>query len=144
VPRFRVRVALSAAVAMLASVGFATVVVAAPAQASTPHCTSSKFVFTDSFYEHRVPSVASSNSHACTLSYGDEGEGVRTLQWVLNKCNGADLTIDRKFGSATKSALQKAQRDSGVEDDGIYGSDTRAAILWAKYRDGGFAGCRWW
>lgn len=130
--------------AVVAAAGGVGVAIAAPATSATAHCGYSR-VFYGSVYDMRLPTISSTNhSYACQLSYGDSGEGVRTLQWILNKCYGAGLTIDKQFGSKTRAALQRVQNAEGVDDDGIYGSDTRAAMKVPKYIDGQYIHCGDW
>jgi len=115
-----------------------------PASSATAHCGDSRVIWNGT-YDLRVPTISKSNpSSSCLLSYGDRGEGVRTLQWVMNKCYDAGLTIDESFGSRTRDALIKVQKDRGVKADGIYGADTRAAMNWALYLNGQFRKCGKW
>lgn len=61
---------------------------------------------------------------------------VKALQNVLNSLFSAGLTVDGKYGSATKSAVMRAQRtmyNYGIESmksqDGLYGDSTRVAMV---------------
>ena len=61
---------------------------------------------------------------------------VKALQNVLNSLFSAGLTVDGKYGNATKSAVMRAQRtmyNYGIESmksqDGLYGYSTRAAMV---------------
>lgn len=123
---------------------------AAPANSATPHCGYSKLMYIQMAtgnYVARIETISKSNdSWHCQLSYGDRGEGVRTLQWTLNKCYNAGLTIDQIFGPKTREALMSAQRKAEVNDDGIYGPNTRGALLRPTYTysHGDYAGCRSW
>lgn len=58
---------------------------------------------------------------------------VVALQEVLNTVFGANLTVDGKLGPNTTSAIKKAQQKIGVTVDGVYGTQTRNAII--KYID---------
>lgn len=63
-----------------------------------------------------------------TLKKGSRGNGVKWLQWQLNKVAGANLKIDGDFGAATQSAVLAFQKDMKLETDGIVGKDTRTAL----------------
>lgn len=52
-------------------------------------------------------------------------EDVKKLQYVLNEVFGANIKEDGSYGSATKSAVKKAQKTIGVDQDGYYGPTTR-------------------
>lgn len=61
---------------------------------------------------------------------------VKALQNVLNSLFGAGLTVDGKYGNATKSSVMRAQRTmynygigSMKSQDGLYGYSTRAAMV---------------
>lgn len=61
---------------------------------------------------------------------------VKALQNALNSLFSAGLTVDGKYGSATKSAVMRAQRtmyNYGIESmksqDGLYGDSTRVAMV---------------
>lgn len=61
---------------------------------------------------------------------------VKALQNVLNSLFSAGLTVDGKYGNATKSSVMRAQRtmyNYGIESmksqDGLYGYSTRAAMV---------------
>ena len=65
------------------------------------------------------------------LSYGATGDGVRWLQWYLNRLGYLDTPqeIDGIFGARTQAALENFQRDAGIRADGIAGRVTRAALI---------------
>ncbi len=65
------------------------------------------------------------------LSYGATGDGVRWLQWYLNRLGYLDTPqeIDGIFGAKTQAALEAFQRDAGIRADGIAGRVTRAALI---------------
>jgi hypothetical protein len=54
-------------------------------------------------------------------------DNVKALQADLNKL-GSDLTIDGSIGANTRRAIRAFQRAHGLNDDGIAGPDTWAAI----------------
>ncbi|MCL2876124.1 MAG: peptidoglycan-binding protein [Betaproteobacteria bacterium] len=64
---------------------------------------------------------------SAALKQGNSGEGVRWIQWHLNK-NGAGLTIDGSFGPATNTAVRNFQRNYELTIDGIVGPATRYAL----------------
>ena len=61
------------------------------------------------------------------IKYGSTGDGVKWVQWHLNK-SGAKLKVDGSFGNLTKSAVLKFQKSHGLVADGIVGSKTRAKL----------------
>ena len=63
-----------------------------------------------------------------TLSKGDKGEGVKSLQTMLNAVNSAGLNVDGSFGALTETALKNYQKHKGIAADGIYGPATKAAL----------------
>lgn len=66
------------------------------------------------------------------------GDDVRDLQARLNALGFAAGKHDGIFGPATAAALHDFQRDLGIEDDGLAGFDTLAALrrLWIVTRTG--------
>lgn len=65
-----------------------------------------------------------------TLRYGSRGEGVKWMQWQLNKW-GVCLDVDGIYGNDTKGAVLEFQRSvftDKKEWDGICGSKTRAKL----------------
>jgi len=58
------------------------------------------------------------------LRLGDEGEDVRYLQETLNSKFGAQLSVDGKYGRATKAFVADYQRSKGLQPDGNTGPDT--------------------
>ena len=65
------------------------------------------------------------------LSKDDRGEEVRALQ-ILLMGRGYDVGkagADGEFGTATRNAVIKYQRDHGLDADGIAGKDTITALM---------------
>lgn len=61
--------------------------------------------------------------------YGNmTSDDVMDLQDVLRTVFGAQIDNDGKYGPATKSAVTAVQQKLGVEDDGLYGKNTRDAM----------------
>jgi peptidoglycan hydrolase-like protein with peptidoglycan-binding domain len=87
-----------------------TTMMAASPAAALPTCNSHRI-----YQEANVPSVASSGSVNC--------------EYTLNYCYGENLRQDGIFGSGTRAALIWAQREAGTAADGVYGPNTRRAIL---------------
>lgn len=78
----------------------------------------------------------------CLMDRGAQSSSVAMLQRSLNVCYGSRLDFslaeDGIFGYATERALQAAQRDEGIEDDGVYGKDSRTNLLWEFTRGGSY------
>lgn len=62
-----------------------------------------------------------------TYRRGSSGDGVRNLQMQLNQ-NGANITVDGIYGSATENAVRNYQRQKGLSVDGIAGNQTLSAL----------------
>lgn len=59
-----------------------------------------------------------------TLRYGSKGADVKKLQKALNNDFDEVLKVDGIFGSGTKHALIRAQREKRISADGIFGPQT--------------------
>lgn len=62
-----------------------------------------------------------------TLKRGSTGSEVRELQTLLNN-NGANLSVDGKFGPKTLAAVTSYQKANGLTVDGIVGKNTWGAL----------------
>lgn len=62
-----------------------------------------------------------------TIRKGAKGPAVAAMQGLLNR-HGYNLEADGKFGGKTELALKDFQREKGLEDDGICGPLTWAAL----------------
>jgi len=62
------------------------------------------------------------------LREGSSGEEVKHLQRGLNATLGSGLTVDGRFGAATKSAVVAYQRSRGLAADGVVGPATWGAL----------------
>lgn len=62
-----------------------------------------------------------------TLRKGSKGDDVICLQHLLN-VEGYKVTIDGDFGAKTETAVKMYQKAHGLEDDGIVGNKTWAAL----------------
>lgn len=65
------------------------------------------------------------------LKRGTNGDPVKALQILLigNNCSCGSYGADGDFGSATKGAVEKYQRNNGLTADGIVGPRTWAKLL---------------
>ncbi|MBQ1349072.1 MAG: peptidoglycan-binding protein [Ruminococcus sp.] len=61
------------------------------------------------------------------IKMGSRGDGVRWVQWCLNK-TGAKLKVDGYFGVLTQAAVLRFQKKQKLAQDGIVGTKTRAAL----------------
>ena len=64
-----------------------------------------------------------------TLRTGSTGPAVQLLQLALHRAGYGTLETDGIFGPATRSALTRFQRESGLAADGIAGSQTHRALM---------------
>ncbi|MEU5362554.1 peptidoglycan-binding protein [Streptomyces sp. NPDC005925] len=63
-----------------------------------------------------------------TVKEGSSGDAVRAAQIQLN-AQGASLTADGEFGSATASAVRSFQQSKGLTADGVVGPDTWRTLI---------------
>ncbi|WP_349810717.1 peptidoglycan-binding protein [Xanthomonas dyei] len=68
-----------------------------------------------------------------TLRHGEQGGDVGKLQQDLNRlgvrdAQGNRLTEDGRFGDNTREAVMAFQKQHGLQQDGVVGRDTRAAL----------------
>jgi N-acetylmuramoyl-L-alanine amidase len=63
------------------------------------------------------------------LKLGSEGQDIPDLQFRLQSIGYYNLPIDKNFGSATRSAVQRFQKNNGIQSDGVVGPRT-----WAKLK----------
>ena len=62
------------------------------------------------------------------IKYGSTGNGVKWVQWYLNKAAGEKLAVDGIFGKLTQAAVLRFQKTHSLAVDGIVGSKTRAKL----------------
>jgi len=72
--------------------------------------------------------TASATIKASSLKKGDEGEDVTTLQQQLIALGYLKTAATGFFGAATKTAVQKFQKDAGLTADGVAGAKTLSAL----------------
>ena len=63
-----------------------------------------------------------------TLSPGDTGEQVKTLQRALTSLGYPPGKVDGTYGPSTQSAVQQFQAASGLTADGVVGQQTLTAL----------------
>lgn len=63
-----------------------------------------------------------------TLKDGSKGYAVLLLQRLLNTA-GYSVKEDKSFGPATEKVVMKFQKDVGLDDDGVVGTQTWTALL---------------
>jgi peptidoglycan hydrolase-like protein with peptidoglycan-binding domain len=63
-----------------------------------------------------------------TVKKGSKGNGVRWVQWQLNKRFGYNIDIDGSFGDQTDEVVRAFQRQFGLEDDGRVGPKTKEVL----------------
>jgi peptidoglycan hydrolase-like protein with peptidoglycan-binding domain len=125
----RRKIAVLAAAAAVVSAGITLV---SPGQAwATSSCTNVTQVALVSTNTAAVPSIGVDTDQVnCDLQYGISNTAVADLQRSLNKCYGEGLTQDGIYGSQTKAAVENVQSVLGISVDGIYGPQTGTAMKW--------------
>lgn len=68
------------------------------------------------------------NGQKPTLRFGDKGTWVGIAQHTVNGCGFGPLTINNDFDSATERVIREFQTSVGLDDDGVVGSLTWAAL----------------
>lgn len=141
---------LLAGAALAGSVALATPASAAPAPASPastalaepagtevlalPTCNGAAWIPVSTSPRRYLFVPVYNGSYACILQLGNYNNwGVVALQNALVRCYGQNIAIDGDFGSATKTALQNAQRREGIPADGVYGPQTNSVLNWPAY-----------
>ncbi|MCC4605985.1 peptidoglycan-binding protein [Xanthomonas campestris] len=79
---------------------------------------------------HSQPATPAGNG---TLRHGEQGSDVGKLQQDLNRlgvrdAQGNRLAEDGRFGDNTREAVMAFQKQHGLQQDGVVGRDTRAAL----------------
>lgn len=97
---------------------------------------SAQNLFSEDFEPDHVARVVSvSPAHPVpTLRKGSKGEAVRALQIRLRQLNYFSGAVDGKYGTRTMGAVIEFQSDHDLEEDGIYGRQTRDALATALPR----------
>ena len=72
-----------------------------------------------------TPSVRAPDT---TLSPGDTGPQVKTLQQALNSLGYSVGKVDGDYGPATQVAVEKFQVAKGIAEDGVVGPETLAKL----------------
>ncbi|GGQ67187.1 peptidoglycan-binding domain-containing protein [Couchioplanes azureus] len=129
---------LSTAAAVTGAVVALGLTPAGPALAATPVCSQAwQLKSVTGVIINFVPQAPGAKGNSkfqptCQLKRGHNNPGVGALQYTLNHCYNARLTIDGKFGPNTESALRAAQRKVGAKVDGIFGPDTRFRLKYVQ------------
>ncbi|BFU48029.1 peptidoglycan-binding domain-containing protein [Krasilnikovia sp. MM14-A1004] len=129
---------LSTAAAVTGAVVALGLAPAGPATAAAPACSQAwQLKSVTGVIINFVPEAPGTKANTrfeptCELTRGQSNAGVRGLQFTLNHCYNAGLTIDGKFGPGTESALRAAQRKVGAKVDGRFGPDTRFRLKYVQ------------
>lgn len=123
--RKTLRAALGTAVIIGASILGPAGTGASVASAARLSC-NTVFILQDAWVPGFYPSF---DPYNCELRRGDTGEAVKQLQNTMDICYREELVTDGQFGPATQAALRRVQAKAGTAADGIYGPNTRRAML---------------
>lgn len=98
----------------------------------------------------QTPWSRAGQTNRCLMEPGARHVGVEALQNSLKFCYGYNIAVDGIYGTNTKAALAGAQRQHGIADDGVYGPVTARNIVFAalkynpdRHRDE-LVNCRKW
>ena len=97
----------------------------APPPSSTPDAATTQTF--GARYGVPSPSAEQVRAGSATMGRGMGGESVRDMQTRLNAM-GANLAVDGKFGPATEAALKRFQQSNGIQQTGVLGRQTLAAL----------------
>lgn len=109
--------------------------------ASYPTCNSRKNVSVGASAYVSQPYYTTTGSRNCILQYGNSSTAVNALQHALIYCYDHDIDNDGIFGSETRAALRQVQGAVNVTVDGIYGPETRKAMKWYVHTGSGSSTC---
>ncbi|HKO34189.1 MAG TPA: peptidoglycan-binding domain-containing protein, partial [Candidatus Limnocylindria bacterium] len=85
-----------------------------------------------------MPTVNAGDGNVqCLFGQGSFSGAVYKLQVALNECYHQNIATDQDFGPQTKEALRNAQRFEQIADDGFYGPETGAHLMWPIREAGG-------
>lgn len=130
---FGIRRLRSAAAAVVALAALTITVPAAlpagvPEAAAAPICTGTANILRNG---DKATLPANGGSFDCILGLGNQGDGVRYLQYSLIFCNHADTGgLDGHYGPKTRDAIAWIQGANGLPVDGVYGKQTRRVMQW--------------
>ncbi|WP_217168758.1 peptidoglycan-binding protein [Streptomyces sp. AC512_CC834] len=131
----RTRAGVSAAAVVLSGAGLG-LTTATPAAAYAGYCNGQVGrTISNSGYHAKIP--AYNGNVDCYMNRGAQSKAVSALQTTLNKCYGRNLDVDGIFGNNTRNALIYAQGREDISADGGYGKQTRTNIKWAYQYSGG-------
>ncbi|AQU70089.1 hypothetical protein BBN63_31845 [Streptomyces niveus] len=119
--------AMLAGTVLLSSLGLG-VATAGPAAAYAGYCNSTVSGLLHSGWSTPVP--AYKGSVDCYMEKGAQSSAVSALQRALKYCYGQNLSVDGIFGNDTRNALINAQSKEKISADGGYGTQTRKALKW--------------
>ncbi|CAL9623395.1 peptidoglycan-binding domain-containing protein [Streptomyces sp. enrichment culture] len=122
-----VKSALLAGAVTLSGLGFG-LATAGPAAAYAGYCNSTASKPLVSGWSTQVPSYGSNID--CYMNKGAQSSAVTVLQKALKYCYSQELGVDGIFGNDTRTALINAQSRERIDADGGYGSQTRQALKW--------------
>ena len=87
------------------------------------------FKFVSAFIIIMIAALLTQSFSVMSLSkYGSSGSEVRSIQTRLTELGYFSGKVDGIFGSQTKNAVIKFQKDYGLTADGIVGSNTLKAL----------------
>lgn len=90
-----------------------------------------------------VPSIgAGFTSTHCVMSQGANSNGVRALQRALGYCERISAgPVDGIYGTQTRNAVIIFQQRAGITADGVYGPQTRDRLRFAWFNGNTHTGC---
>ena len=80
--------------------------------------------------EITIDDIIKNNDNRAVIGFGSSGEGVEEIQQILKdlEYDLGDGGIDGKYGSDTKKAVMKFQKDNDLQVDGVVGIETSSKL----------------
>jgi peptidoglycan hydrolase-like protein with peptidoglycan-binding domain len=82
----------------------------------------------DPYFDNNIYFNSHQRTGSTTLHLGSKGMHVKEIQTCLKRLGYYTGNIDGIFGTQTKQAVERFQREQGLVVDGIVGTKTRAAL----------------
>jgi peptidoglycan hydrolase-like protein with peptidoglycan-binding domain len=126
----RAKAGVASGAMLLAGLGVAGA--AGQANAATSWCNKTLGRFINGGNGHELANIPAYGSTVnCITARGASGSHVEAIQKALRHCHKrTKVEVDGHFGRITEEELEIVQARLGLEDDGVYGPNTRDKLKW--------------